>query len=190
MLYRGMRSNRSLSLALGSVALLAVSLTAAPAASTASVAVLRSAAWSAGDNVREGAGEFEVLLCAAQLKQTACPAGIVGTGDRHGMFLNGAERALRRLALGGLPVAKVPRGDGDFAADPEGIFIDASGLSEAQARNVLTRCLERYGTPPRAANPARPTARELDAIREHLSPFRQAFALARAPLVAMQWAGQ
>lgn len=160
----------------GAALLLAGSLAAAPA----QVAVLRTAAWSPGDTVREGAGEFEVLLCAARLKKDARPAGIVAAGDRHGLFLQGAERALRELALAGFPVAKLPRG-GDLAPDPEGIFLDASGLTEEQAQTVLIRCLERHGKPPVAANAAHPKPAELAAIRAHLAPFRNALALARAP---------
>jgi hypothetical protein len=35
-------------------------------------------------------------------------------GDRHGLFVQGAERALRLLALKGVPVAKLATG-GDLA---------------------------------------------------------------------------
>ncbi|MCX6953332.1 MAG: hypothetical protein NTV51_14355 [Verrucomicrobia bacterium] len=165
-------------------ALLAVAVLASPLAATpAGVAVLRTAAWSPGDTVREGAGEFEVFVCAASLRRDHPTAGLVGVGDRHGMFLQGAERALRLLALKGVPVAKIARG-GDFAADPDEIFLNASGLSEADAASLLKKCLERHGAPPAAANPARPTAVELAAIRAHLRPFRDAFAVASAPHLA------
>jgi hypothetical protein len=146
----------------------------------AGVAVLRAASWSPGDEVREGAGEFEVLLCAAQLQQQHGAAGIIGVGDRHGMFAPGAERALRLLARNGIPVVKLARG-GDLASDPEQLFLDAHGLSAAEASTVLTRCLERHGAPPAAVNPERPTPQELAAIRAHLQPFREALALAAAP---------
>jgi hypothetical protein len=152
-------------------------------ANSAGVAVLRAAAWSPGDAVREGAIEFEVLMCAAKLQHAHRAAGIVGVGDRHGLFVTGAERALHLLALQGVPVAKLARG-GDVAADPDQLFLNASGLSETEASELLTRCLERHGTPPVAINPERPTAAELAAIRSHLQPFREAFALAVAPRVA------
>ena len=161
-------------------------LTACPLAATpAGVAVLRAAAWSPGDVVREGAGEFEVLLCAARLQHEHGTAGIVGVGDRHGLFLEGSERALHLLALRGVPVAKLTLG-GDLAADPQGLFIDASGLSETTASALLTRCLERHGAPPSAADPEHPTARELAKIRAHLQPFREAFAAAALPRLAAQ----
>jgi len=164
--------------------LLLASLTACPlAAMPAGVAVLHAAAWSPGDTVREGAGEFEVLMCAARLQHDHAAAGIVGVGDRHGLFLEGTERALRLLALRGVPVAKLTLG-GDLAADPEGLFIDASGLPEATASALLTRCLERLGAPPAAADPEHPTTGEIAAIRTHLKPFREAFALASTPRLA------
>lgn len=147
------------------------------------VATLRSAEWSPGDRVRDGAGEFEVLICAAKLQQSKCAGGIVGLGDRHGLFLAGAEHALHTLALRGIPIAKLPRG-GDLAADPEGLFLDASGLTESQASAVLSRCLELYGTPPTVADCAHPTETELAAIRTHLAHFRQAFDMARFPRFA------
>lgn len=152
-------------------------------AHSAGVEVLRAAAWSPGDAVREGAIEFEVLMCAARLQHAHRSAGIVGVGDRHGLFVNGAERALRLLALRGIPVAKLARG-GEVAADPEQLFLDGSGLTEREASDLLLRCLERHGTPPAAANPESPSAKELAAIRAHLQPFREAFALAAAPRLA------
>jgi hypothetical protein len=149
----------------------------------AGVAVLHAAPWSQGDEVREGAGEFEVLLQAARLQQNHRATGIVGVGDRHGFFNNGAERALRLLVLRGTPVVKLARGS-DLAADPEQLFIDASGLSASAAAAVLQRCLELHGLVPACADPEHPTPRELAVLRERLQPFRAAFALATAPQVA------
>ena len=163
---------------------LATALASPLSAASPGVAVLKSAAWSPGDTVREGAGEFEVLVCAARLQKNHALAGVVGIGNRHGLFLHGAERALRRLALSGVPVAKLATG-GDLAPDPDAIFLDATGLSELQATALLKQCLERHGAPPVAANPANPTARDLAAVRTHLLPFREAFALAGAVRVAV-----
>jgi hypothetical protein len=172
---------RSMLVALGLLAVAASRLNATPAG----VAVLRDAPWSPGDTAREGAGEFEVLICAAKLQRDHRAAGIVGVGNRHGMFVNSAERALRHLALRGFPIAKLAQG-GDVAADPDQLFIDARGLNENDAASVLARCLERHGTPPKSVNPERPTARELAAIRKHLQPFREAFAVAASPRVALK----
>lgn len=164
----------------GTVAAVAL---ASPLAAAPGVAVLKSAPWSPGDTVREGAGEFEVLVCAAQLRRNHSIAGVVGVGNRHGLFLQGAERALQHLALSGMPVVKLTTG-GDLASDPAGLFVNAHGLRAEEASELLTRCLARHGAPPAAANPASPTAGELAAIRKHLRPFQDAFVLAGAPALA------
>jgi hypothetical protein len=151
----------------------------------AGVAILRAAAWSPGDAARDGAIEFEVLMSAARLQHAHRSAGIVGVGDRRGLFVAGAERALRMLALRGLPVAKLSR-DGDVAADPDQLFLDATGVSETEASAILASCLDRHGPPPAVLDAENPTERELKAIRTHLQPFRDALALEAAPRVAQR----
>ena len=144
------------------------------------IAVVRAAPWSPGDTVREGAGEFEVLFHVASLQKDHRAVGLIAVGDRHGLFTRGGERALRFVALQGVPVARFAPG-GEIARDPDGLFLDGGHLTESEAAAVLKRCLNRLGSPPMAANPDRPTARELAAIRAHLVPFREALALASAP---------
>lgn len=149
------------------------------------VAVLHAAPWSPYDPVREGAGELEVFLCAAQLQRAHRVAGIVGVGGRHGTFVVGAERALRHLALSGVPVVKLAR-SGDPVADPDKLFLAIGSIDEAEAAAILQRCLERYGAPRAAASPDAPTVSELAAIRAHLQPFREALALAATARVAVR----
>lgn len=165
--------------------LLTGSLAVSAHAATPGVAVVRAASWSPGDTVREGAGELEVLICAAKLQREHPVAGIVGIGNRHGLFVQGAERALKYLAMSGVPVAKLARG-GDLAPDPAEIFIDASGLTEEQASAILVRCLDRFGAPPRAANPEHPNTKEILAVQNHLRRFREVFSLEAAPHVALR----
>jgi hypothetical protein len=153
---------------------------AAAKAETDGIAVVRAAPWSPGDEVREGAGEFEVLFKVASMQNDHRAIGVLGIGDRHGSFPAGAERALRFMAMRGVPVARTAPG-GDSGLDPEGLFLDAGHLSESEARAVLGRCLERFGPAPVVADPEHPTSRELAATRSYLLPFRQAFAVATAP---------
>jgi hypothetical protein len=153
---------------------------AAANAEIGGIAVVRAAPWSPGDEVREGAGEFEVLFRVASMQNNHRAVGVLGIGDRHGSFPTGAERALRFLAMRGMPVARIALG-GDSGLDPEGLFLDAGHLSESQATAILGRCLERFGAAPVVADPEHPTSRELAATRNYLSPFRQAFAVATAP---------
>lgn len=147
------------------------------------VAVLHAAPWSPGDSAREGAGEFEVLLRIAQLQRSHRVAGLVSVGDRNGLRRCGGEDALAHAAASGIPVAKIAPG-GEVAATPDALFLDAGRLDPHEASQVLSQCLQRHGPPPRAADPLRPTRRELAAIREHLRPFREALAIAAAPKLA------
>jgi L-asparaginase len=153
-------------------------LTAVQAAD-AGIAVIHSTKWSPGDCVRDGAGEFQVLVSVASLQREHSTVGVVGVGNRHGLFPAASEHALRFFALHGVPVAKLAKGD-ELVPDPEGLFLDGGALSEKEAADVLAHCLNRYGAPPLAANPDRPTANELEAIRKSLRPFRAAFAVANA----------
>ena len=155
------------------------------AAVEAGIAVLQSPLRSPGDVVREGAGEFEVLLSVARVQQDHRAVGVVGVGNRQGFFPAGGEHALHFFALQGVPVVKLARG-GAPTADPAGLFLTGTNLTESEASAVLARCLDRFGSPPRAADPDNPTAAELAAIRAYLRPYREAFALSSARRVALE----
>lgn len=147
--------------------------------------MLQSPVKSMGDFVRDGAGEFQVLVSVARVQRDHRTVGVVGVGNRMGLFPAGGEHALRFFALQGVPIVKLARG-GEAAADPEGLFLKGGNLTEAEATAVLTRCLDRFGSPPKAVNPDRPTVGEIAAIRAYLRPYRDAFALAGAQRVAAQ----
>ncbi len=159
--------------------------TSTSAAEPAGVAVIRSGVWSVGEPLRDGAGEFQVFISVAQQQRNHHAVGVVGIGSRHGLFSEGGEHALRFVALRGVAVAKLAS-DSDWAGDPEGLFLNAGKLSDQEAAAVLTRCLEKFGPPPTVANSDAPTPRELEAIRQHLLPFREAFLLASAPRLAVR----
>jgi hypothetical protein len=169
--------------------LAAVLLTALPgvAAKPANVgvAILPAAPWSPLDSARDGAGEFEVFLRVAQLRRTCQAAALVSVGDRNGVRRSGGEKALAHAALSGLPVARLAPG-GVVAALPLGIFLDGGTLSPEHTQRVLEQCLSRHGAPPAAADPERPTDRELAAIRAHLQPYQAALNLAASSVVAQR----
>lgn len=150
---------------------------------TSGVAVLRAVAWSPADSVRDGAGEFEVLLRLAQVQRAHRTAGVVSVGDRHGARPAGGERALQLAALTGVPVVKLAPG-GSVAPAPHGLFLDGGALEADHARDLLLHCLDRYGPPPAARDPAAPTAAEVSAIRGHLEAFQAVLNTAAAPRVA------
>jgi hypothetical protein len=120
-----------------------------------------------------------VFFKVASLQKAHHAVGLIAVGDRHGLLAHGAENALRFVALQGVPVARLAPG-GEVAHDPDDLFMDCGHLSESEAAAVLAHCLHRYGSPPVAANPDRPTPGELAAIRLYLVPFREALGLAGA----------
>ncbi len=152
---------------------------------SAGVAVLHSAAWSPGDTARDGAGEFAVFLQAAQLQQTHRAAGLVAVCDRHGHLRSGGERALRRLVFSGVAIVKLAH-DAAFPADDQLAFLDGGRLTPEVASEILARCLERFGGPPIAADPEKPTYAELAALRVHLRPFQTALSSAAGPQFAQR----
>ena len=154
-------------------------------AADAGVAVLQSPLRVPGDHVREGAGEFEVMVSVARLQRDHRMVGVVGLGNRKGLFTAGGEHALRFFALQGVPIVKLAQG-GQPLADADGLFLAGNNLTESEAATVLTRCLERFGSPPRVADPDKPTSNEIAAIRAYLRPYREAFAVASARQVAVQ----
>lgn len=178
---RRLRSGNGLFVAAGllSALLASTSRAAAPVA----VGVIHEAPWSPGDHAREGAGEFAVLMQIAELRRSgACP-GLLGVGATRGVFAPGAERALRFAALNGVAVVKLGA-RGDVAPCPDEIFVDAGGLTAAEAQRILREALGALGAPPRAANPLAPTAGEVAAVRAHVRRLQQHFLLANATVVA------
>lgn len=159
---------------------------AAPAPrSAAGVAVVHDAPWTFGEPARDGAGEFAVFLNVARLQREHRAAGLVAVGDRHGMLRSGGERALRQVALAGVAVVKLAS-RGEVAASDLDVFLSGGSLSAETAARVLSTCLQRYGAPPAAADPAKPNNQELARIRQHLERFQQELALAGATAIAAQ----
>ncbi len=144
------------------------------------VAIVRTAAWSQGDAAREGAAELVVLMEIARLAQAGGQAGLVAVGDRRGLFSLGAEEALCQAVRQGLPVVKLAS-NGRVLPAPHGLFLDGRDLSAEEARQVLERCLERYGALPAAGSAAGGRA-----LRRHLELFQHEFALAAGTRVALR----
>lgn len=143
------------------------------------VATLESAAWSPDDPERDGAGEFEVLLCTARLVRDHPLPGIVSIGNRHGALLGPTEDALRRSVFYGVPVVRVAR-NGQVSGQPDDLLLNGRELSAAEAQRILATCLVRFGALPPAANPARPTAKERAAIERKLAVYQRTFDLQAA----------
>lgn len=163
--------------------LLCGSVMSAAESAAPKVQVVRAPAWSQGDAVKEGAVEFMVLIEVARLGREQAGGGLVGVGDRRGLFGPGAEQAMQQAVLRGVPVVKLAAG-GRVLPAPHGLFLDGSGLSEQEACSVLARCLEKYGAPPPVGETA--AEPELGRLRAHLRHYQDEFTLAAGTRLAVR----
>jgi L-asparaginase len=154
--------------------------------SAPAVGVIRNVTWSPGDSQRDGASEFEIFLKVAQLQREHDRVGLVGVGNHNGRLGTPAENALEQMVLRGVAVARVAKNGGSIARVADSLYIDASGMPEALACELLARCLDTYGAPPAARNPNHPSPAELTAIHRHLEQYQQTFAKAKSTIVAQQ----
>ena len=147
------------------------------------VQVVRAPAWSQGDAVRAGATEFMILLEIARLERAPARGGLVGIGDRRGLFGPGAETALHRAVLQGLPVVKLAPG-GRVLPAPHGLFLDGQDLPEQEACAVLARCLAKHGALPAVGAHADDTG--LERLRARLKLYQDEFTLAAGTRLAVR----
>ena len=157
------------------ITLLLVGVTALRSrAAEPAVAVLYGSVWSPGDAAREGAAEFEVLMCVAKVQHQSPIVGLVSVGHRRGSFPPAAENALERVAHMGVPVVRLAQ-NGSLPSHPGDAFIEAGSLSPSDAKRLLAECLARYGALPVAADPAKPTKKESAALQTKLALFQTQF---------------
>jgi hypothetical protein len=168
-----------------SAVMLFILTSAASSATEPAVAVLYGSVWSPGDTARDGAAEFEVLMCAARLRSGSTLAGLIGVGNKHGSFSPSAETALERVALMGIPVVRLAQGETLPAHDGD-VFIEAGTLSAQDAKRLLAECLTRYGPLPAAADPVRPTKKERAALLNRLALYQLQFDTRNAAQLAMR----
>jgi hypothetical protein len=86
--------------------------------------------------------------------------------------------ALRRIALCGMPVVRVGRGNAEGFAPPptpRELAIAGSNLTATKARLLLMACLMRFGSLPPARDPDHPTDEEIAAIRAKLADYQAIF---------------
>jgi hypothetical protein len=107
------------------------------------------------------------------------PSGFVVEGAApYGRAAPAAETALRRAAMQRMPVVMVGRGNAEGFVPPgvPSYAIAGSNLTATKARLMLMACLLRFGAPPPARDPDRPTDAEAGAIKDILEQYRMAFA--------------
>ena len=155
-----------------------VTLAMASPSAPPAVAVVRAVPVSLAqaDAAREGAAELVVLMEIARVQALPIKGGLVGVGNRRGLFPCDTEEALRRAVLDGVPVVKLAP-HGEVLPAPHGLFLDGGDLSVEDACRILAQCLGRYGALPKVTK-GEPSARELAANQNHLRSFQQQLTLA------------
>src|SRR5258708_36719670 len=84
----------------------------------------------------------------------------------------------------GMPVVRVGRGNNDGFSPPKDRFIGGRNLTATKARLLLLACLMKFGSPPVAADPDRPTKAEITAGRAKLAAYPAGFRTRQGPIRA------
>ncbi len=85
------------------------------------------------------------------------------------------QQVMFRAVNSGMPVVCVGRGNAHGFALPRDRMLGGRNLTSTKARLLLLACLMKFGALPPAADPDRPTAAELDAIRRQLVQYQAVF---------------
>jgi L-asparaginase len=111
------------------------------------------------------------------LRQSPLAGFVLEGSSPYGDADESHTRVLERAVFSGMPVVRVGRGTvaGIVPADPQLVFLSGSNLTATKARLLLMACLLRFGSPPPAADPSRPTEAERAATLAYLVPLQQAF---------------
>lgn len=124
--------------------------TATLAAVSPQVAVITEEVRLPGDHRQEIAAEMAVLIQLARLQDAPSnQVGVIGVGNRHGVFHAGTHRALSFAASQGMLVVRLAANGAQTAPAPtDTSFIDGGRMGSDQAADLLAQCLERFGPLP------------------------------------------
>ena len=162
----------------------AVILLVTAAWATPRVAVIEDAPWSPNDVSRDGAAELEVMLRVAQLQQENRSVGVVGVGDKRGLFQDGTRRGLEMAVQHGVPVVRLARGMQACLNGVDDLFINGGMLSPEAASALLAECLARHGALPSVHSRGKLNAKEMSALRRKLQLYQAEFSARQPKLLA------
>jgi L-asparaginase len=142
------------------------------------VSILKGDTWFDDDGPANPANELGIKANVEQLLTQYPLAGIVGEGTAPYSNMSASQdRALDQAVLNGLPVVKTARGDasGLVKVNADNLFIEGNNLTTTKARLLLTAAILKLGLLPHAADPTKPTAAELSAIKEKIAAYQTIF---------------
>jgi hypothetical protein len=142
------------------------------------VTIVKHGRYLPDDASGDGAAEVDILARIDKNLRDAPLAGFVAEGSApFGSVPNPMEAALRLATFSGMPVAKVGRGNAEGMVDParSPFAVAGSNLTATKARLLLMACLLKFGSLPPAADPAKPTTAEIEAVRAKLAVYQGVF---------------
>jgi len=141
------------------------------------VAIVKDGNYAADDFDSDADSQVDVLALMDAMLRHAPLAGFVVEGlSPYGTPTSRARhQVMLRAVCSGMPVARVGRGNNEGFTQAVDLFIGGGNLTSTKARLLLMACLMRFGSLPPAADPERPTAAELDAIRAKLAAYQAVF---------------
>jgi hypothetical protein len=141
------------------------------------ISILKGDSWYDDDGGPNPANEKGIRTNIEQLLEYPL-AGLVGEGTAPYSSMSASQdRALEQAVLNGLPVVKTARGDasGLVKVNPNNLFIEGNNLTTTKARYLLAASIMKLGPLPRAADPQKPTAAEITAIKQKIAQYQEIF---------------
>jgi L-asparaginase len=141
------------------------------------VSIIKDASYSEDDYEGDPAQEVDVLaLMEYKLKSTPLAGFILEGLSPYGRPASTSRmRVMMRAAHTGFPVVLAGRGNTEGFATGFGPFIGGSNLTATKARLLLMLCIMKFGMLPPARDPAKPTAREAEAIASRVKDYQAVF---------------
>lgn len=141
------------------------------------VTIVKDGNYLADDYTVDVDRQVDVLAQVDANLRTAPLAGFVYEGlSPYGTGTDSARnQAMLRAVHRGMPVVCVGRGNNDGFTQGRDRFIGGGNLTATKARMLLMACMMRFGSVPPAADPERPTAAELAAMRARLAEYQAVF---------------
>jgi L-asparaginase len=141
------------------------------------VAIVKDANYSAERMGEELEDDADLLALISRNLERYPLSGFVVEGHVPFGTISSATRTrvLKSAVYRGMPVVVVGRGNNEGFTAPHGVFIGGRNLTATKARLLLMACLMRFGSPPPAADPDRPTQAEMTAVGALLAEYQKVF---------------
>jgi hypothetical protein len=142
------------------------------------VTIVKHARYLPEDTSGDAGQEVDLLARIEKNLRDAPLAGFVAEGSApFGAMSNSVDAALKRAVFSGMPVVKVGRGNAGGFVDPsrDPLAIAGSNLTATKARLLLMACLMKLGCLPLAADPAKPSQKEIEATKKMLARYQEIF---------------